>query len=65
MLALKSGNTLAGQWQFESRNVADDFATLFDVEVDSLNGIAVMVDADNTGKSTVAYFGAIQFSGEP
>ena len=64
MIALQSGGSLAGLWQHESRNVADDFATLFDVEVESLNGIAVMVDADNTGKSAVAYFGAIQFSSE-
>ncbi|MEE9333201.1 MAG: DUF3047 domain-containing protein [Granulosicoccaceae bacterium] len=64
LIAVQSGNTLAGQWQFETRNVADDFATLFNVEVGSLAGIAVMVDADNTGKSAVAHFGAIQFNRE-
>ncbi len=64
LIALQSGDTLAGQWQHQSRNVADDFATLFDVEVKSLSGLAVMVDSDNTGKSAVAYFGAIQFSSE-
>ena len=64
LIALQSGDSLAGLWQFETRNVADDFETLFNVKVSSLAGIAVMVDADNTGKSVAAYFGAIQFSSE-
>ena len=64
LIAVQSGDALAGQWLFETRNVADDFETLFDVDVDSLNGIAVMVDTDNTGKSAVAHFGEIRFSGE-
>ncbi len=62
MIAVQSGNTLAGSWQYETRNVADDFAELFDVDIKSLNGVAVMVDADNTGLSAVAHFGAIEFS---
>ena len=64
LIAVQSGNTLAGTWQYETRNVADDFAVLFDVDVESLSGVAVMVDADNTGQSAVAQFGAIQFSSE-
>lgn len=61
-IALRSGNELAGQWQFESRDVAADFQRLFDVEVNTIEGIAIMVDADNTGQSAVAHFGAIEFS---
>ncbi len=61
-IALRSGDELAGQWQFESRDVAADFQKLFGIEVNTIEGIAIMVDADNTGQSAVAQFGAIEFS---
>jgi hypothetical protein len=61
-IALRSGDKLAGKWQFERRDVAADFERLFGVEVNTIEGIAIMVDADNTGQSAVAHFGAIEFS---
>jgi len=62
IIAIQSGKTLAGHWQHETRNVAEDFASLFNVEIKALEGLAVMVDGDNTGMSAVAHFGAIQFN---
>ncbi len=63
MIAVQSGGDLAGKWQHEERDVAADFKTLFNVEVTKLGAIAIMVDADNTGQSATAHFGAIGFSG--
>jgi len=64
IIALQSGSSNLNQWQFESRNVVNDFAQAFGVNVRALDGVAVMVDADNTGMSAVAHFAAIEFHRE-
>ncbi|MFK7890651.1 MAG: DUF3047 domain-containing protein [Granulosicoccus sp.] len=62
MVAVQSGNDDAGEWTTHSRNVADDFQTLFGRKVEKIQGYAVMVDGDNTGNEATAWFGNIRFS---
>ncbi len=62
MMALQSGDEFVGQWAMESRNLADDFKTLFDVDLDEISAYAVMLDGDNTGVEGNAWFGNIKFS---
>ncbi len=62
MVALQSGPVKEGEWVFEERNIYQDFATYFGIEISRINGLAVMVDGDNSGQSGTAYFGGIEFS---
>jgi len=64
MIALRSGDEETGQWHHERRNVVDDFKTYFNRDIKKIDGYAVMVDADNTGKQATAYFGNISFSAQ-
>ena len=64
MIVMDSGELNVGRWVAHSRNVAEDFMTLFDTEIDEINGFAVMVDGDNSKQESVAWFGEISFSSE-
>jgi hypothetical protein len=64
MIALRSGTTGAGQWQTESRNVREDFRRAFGREIDSIDGVAVMTDCDNTGGQAEAWYGDLRFVSE-
>lgn len=61
MVAVQGGNSLAGQWVNQRRNIAEDFKDLFNIDVKKLSGFAVMVDGDNSSQSGTAYFGNIDF----
>ena len=43
---------------------APTFSRLFEMEVDELEGIAVMTDSDNCGQSARAWYGEIAFHPE-
>ncbi len=62
MVAIQSGDNYVGTWTSHSRNVAQDFKTLFDRDVNEIKGYAVMVDGDNAKVEAVAWFGQIEFS---
>lgn len=62
MVVIQSGDTYVDKWTTHSRNVAQDFKDLFDLDVEELDGYAVMVDGDNNKVEAVAWFGAISFS---
>ena len=62
MMAIQAGSSNAGRWVTEKRNVVEDFKRLFDVDVGTLDGYAVMVDGDNTGSTGTAWFSDIRFS---
>ena len=64
MVAVHSGDGEAGTWQTYRRNVREDFRRLFGMEVDELDGIAVMTDSDNCGQSARAWYGEIAFHPE-
>ena len=64
MVAVHSGDGDAGTWQTYRRDVRADFLRLFEMEVEELEGIAVMTDSDNCGQSARAWYGEIAFHPE-
>jgi hypothetical protein len=64
MLALRSGDRLAGRWVSEKRNLKADLKTYFKKDIRYIEGVAVMTDTDDTKTSAVAYYGDIFFSAD-
>lgn len=62
MLAVRSGNSQAGEWQNESRNVLRDLATYLHKPFTRIDAVAIMTDTDNSGQNATAYYGDIYFS---
>ncbi|MGI8561879.1 MAG: DUF3047 domain-containing protein [Luteimonas sp.] len=61
MVVASSGKAREGQWVTLSRDVAADYRRAFGTAPPRITGVAVAVDTDNTGESTVTYFGDIRF----
>jgi hypothetical protein len=59
MIAVNSGNELAGKWVTNRRNYADDYRTAFGEEPPEVGAVAIMTDSDNTGETAVGYYGDI------
>jgi len=51
-----------GQWVSQSRNIKDDFQNYFARDIDTIDGIAIMTDCDNTGGQAAAFYGRIYMS---
>ncbi len=64
MIAVESGNSRAGQWLTEERDLFADYRTLFGSDPGEAEGIAIMTDTDNTGGSAEAWYGDIILSTE-
>ena len=62
MIPVRSGADHLGRWQSERVNVAEDYFRIFGKRIDTVDGIAIMSDSDNSGDSAVAYYGDISFS---
>ena len=56
MVAVQSGDALAGKWVGEERNIYEDYKKLFNDEPPPLRGVIVMTDSDNTGSSAVGWY---------
>tara|TARA_B100000959_G_scaffold226946_1_gene241698 strand:+ start:1195 stop:1836 length:642 start_codon:yes stop_codon:yes gene_type:complete len=52
------------KWVTVKANVKDHFKKLHNLEVDELNGVAIMTDTDNSKKIAIAYYQNIYFSSE-
>lgn len=61
IIVLQSGNTRAGQWVTESRDVAADFREAFGRTAPRITGIALGADTDQTGERVVARFAEPRF----
>jgi len=61
MIAVRAGGERAGAWVCESRDVVADFRNVFGIDVDTIDGYAVMVDGDNGDRAARARFGSIAF----
>jgi hypothetical protein len=59
MIVVESGAAHLGQWRAYERNVYQDYLSAFGEEPPAVAGVAIMTDADNTGESAVAYYGAV------
>ena len=62
MLALRGSDDRQSEWYFESRNLRDDFQTLFDREIEVIDGIAIMTDTDDSGTVAQASYGEMYLS---
>lgn len=62
MIVVESGTKNINKWMSVQRNVFEDYKKAFGDMPDSISGIAIMTDTDNTGESAVAYYGDISFS---
>jgi len=60
MIAVESGNAMAGRWLDEKRDVREDYISMFHGEPPMIGAIAIMTDTDNTGETATAYYGAIR-----
>jgi len=64
MLVLRSGAADAGRWVGERRHVVEDFVTAFGYPPQSLTGMALASDTDNTGEEARAGFALFRFVAE-
>ena len=62
MVAQQDASSASGEWFVERRNIVSDFARLYGRQIDSIDGVALMTDSDNSGSSASAYYGDIYFS---
>ena len=51
-------------WVKVKANVKEDFKKFHDLDVNELDGLAIMADTDNSKLSSIAYFQNIYFSAE-
>ena len=65
MLAVNAGEARAGEWIVHARDVRADWRAAFGEEIDSLDGIAIMTDADDAGGSMTAWYADIRFTAAP
>ncbi|HXV08735.1 MAG TPA: DUF3047 domain-containing protein [Burkholderiales bacterium] len=59
MIVVESGPANLRRWREYERNVYQDYRAAFGEDPPSISGVAIMTDADNTGESAVAYYGAV------
>jgi hypothetical protein len=59
MIAVDTGDELAGKWIVHKRNFAEDYRKNFGEEPPKVGAIAIMTDSDNTHESATAYYGDI------
>lgn len=59
MIAVDTGEELAGQWTSHKRNYYEDYRAAFGEEAPKVGAIAIMTDSDNTHESAVGYYGDI------
>ena len=64
MIAVESGNSMAGQWLTEQRDLVADYRFQFGGDPPEAEAVAVMTDSDNTGGSAEAWYGEISLATE-
>ena len=50
------------EWVTVKANVKDDFKRFHNLDVNELDGLAIMADTDNSKKKSISYFQNIYFS---
>ena len=63
MIAIRGVGENVGEWVSEKRNVLQDLREAFGEEITQIDAIAIMTDADNSGRQTAADYGPLHFSG--
>ena len=52
------------EWTTVKVNVKEHFKRFHDLELDEINGVAIMADTDNSKLSSISYYQNIYFSAE-
>lgn len=65
MVVATSGTARQGSWVDVQRDIAADYRRAFGTAPPRVTGVAIAVDTDNTGESTVTWFGDVRFEGAP
>jgi Protein of unknown function (DUF3047) len=65
MIVVDADPASVGQWKSFTRDVYEDYKRAFGEEPTRISGIAIMVDADNTGDKASARFGDISLTAKP
>ena len=61
MVVADSGTAQLGRWVARERDIAADYRRAFGGEAPPVSGVIVSADTDQTGESTEAWFGDIEF----
>ena len=61
---LSTINENNNEWVTVKTNVKNDFKKLHDLDVEELNGVAIMSDTDNSKRKSIAYYQNIYFSSD-
>ncbi len=61
---LASTKTDLNKWVTVKANVKEDFKRFHNLDVDTLDGLAIMSDTDNSKKEAIAYYQNVYFSSE-
>ena len=59
---LSTTNENFNEWVTVKANVKEDFKKFHDLEVDELDGVAIMADTDNSKNKSISYYQNIYFS---
>ncbi len=62
MIPLRYQKDFENEWHSEKVNVKEDFKKYFGLDVDHIDGVAIMTDTDNSRLSASASYGDIDFS---
>ncbi len=65
MMVVVQGPGGAGSWQSFSRNVREDFRRFHDLEVDTVDAVAIMTDGDNTNTQVSSCYRLPEFRSTP
>jgi hypothetical protein len=61
MIVVNSGAAKAGEWVTHTRDLVADFRDAFGEDPPDVVAVALATDTDNTGESTTAWYGDIEF----
>ena len=61
MVSMTSANHTPNKWQTERIHVKDYFTRTFGLDIDKIDGLAIMTDSDNSAGRATAYYSDIMF----
>jgi len=56
VFVLESGESKAGQWVYEERNIQKDFKTAFETEAEEVLAIGIQTNTDHSNEMVTAYY---------
>ena len=62
MISVRDDRDAGATWYSEKRNILEDYKQLHGKDIQTIDGVAIMTDSDNSGLSAKAYYGDIYFT---